>query len=215
MDDSQKGRAIGRCRPFLRSAGAVVLLLSTIVASGSDGGSAPFYRKNYPPIDLRLLDWPIAERTAPTPERPFVEVECYTQLDRSFVSTDALVRLNNSLQLRHRACMLRVPTATRLTVHDMHTTNRKTYATVLAGSLQVYMPLKTAYIHQGQKENYGPWHIPCQQAYLVFNARGAGIEWVEFRLDDETEADRELSDPKDCVTEVLVNYVDKEYREKH
>lgn len=46
--------------------------------------------------------------------------------------------------------------------------------------------------------------MPCRKAYLVFNSKGSGIEWVDFRLTEETEEDRELVNPADCSMEVRI-----------
>ncbi|KAL3077201.1 hypothetical protein niasHS_013190 [Heterodera schachtii] len=197
--------------PFLS-----VVLLPPTVCAGSDSAAAPFDRKNYPKIDLRLFEWPIASHSGSSAEVSFIAVDCYTQLDRSFISTDAVLRLNNSLALRHRACLLRIPTGTRLTVTEMQTTNRKSYATVLAGASHYELPLRTEYIRKGQNQNFGPWHVPCQQAYVLFNSRGRKMEWVEFRLDDETEADKETASADECLADEEEDEEEEEkgYRKK-
>lgn len=201
-------------------------LIGTVVATllcGSIAQASPipaaFNKNNYPSIDLRLLDWPMAQRHQPAKtdadadddgNNEHISLECYTELDASFVDPDQLYRLNNTGQLSDRACMLRIPTGTRLTVVKMHVHNSKTYVTVLAGSSQVFMPLRTEHIHQDQPSQYGPWHVPCQQAYLVFRSRShRHLEWVEFRLSPETQDDRDTANASLCHSEG-VNHADEE-----
>jgi hypothetical protein len=66
----------------------------------------------------------MAQRTE-TPGKLYVEVECYTELDHSYVNPSTLYRLNNTGQLSGRACLLRIPTKTRLTVIQMQTQSKE------------------------------------------------------------------------------------------
>ena len=102
--------------------------------------------------------------------KQFTQLECYTELDRTFIEPTAIYRVNNSGQLSDRACMLRIPTGTRLTVQKMHVHNKKvkqtiksffesnsllkSYVTVVAGSSQVFMPLRTEHIHEGNNNTF-------------------------------------------------------------
>ena len=114
-----------------------------------------------------MLEWPKAQKEEGVTDRPYKLLECYTELDRSFVDPSVLYRLNNSQQLAHRACLLRIPTGIRFTVVSMHVHSAKvqpifsefyfiflkfqTYLTALAGSSQIYMPLKTHHIHASKR----------------------------------------------------------------
>jgi len=74
------------------------------------------------------LDWPLAQKTMVEMDgggKQFTQLECYTELDRTFIEPTAIYRVNNSGQLSDRACMLRIPTGTRLTVQKMHVHNKK------------------------------------------------------------------------------------------
>ncbi|KAL3122561.1 hypothetical protein niasHT_003097 [Heterodera trifolii] len=173
------------------------------------GIPSPFSRDVYPAIDLRLFDWPLAEllpQQSAEDGTPISPISCYTQLDESFVDESRLYRLNNTEQLRGRACLLRIPTGTRFTVERMHTKNQGTFVGVMAGSSQAYFPMWTGRIFEGHSDMYGPWHVQCQNAYLVFNSVAfPHFEWFDFRLARETEEDRSTSNAEDCIAEELVD----------
>jgi U3 small nucleolar RNA-associated protein 14 len=83
----------------------------------------------------------------------------------------------------------------------------------LAGSSQVFTPLSTEHIHEGETDRYGPWHVPCNKAYMVFRSKTSAhhhLEWVEFRLTKETEEDRTQADSEQCTSEG-VNHAQVEY----
>ena len=81
---------------------------------------------------------------------------------------------------------------------------------MVAGSSQVFMPLRTEHIHADQPERYGPWHVPCRQAYLLFRSKSTRLEWIEFRLSPETEEDRASADSSLCTAEG-VNHAQVEF----
>jgi len=53
-------------------------------------------------------------------------------------------------------------------------------------------------------DRYGPWHVPCNRAYLVFHSKGDNSlseEWIEFNLAPETEEDRRDGGRDDCAAD--------------
>lgn len=154
----------------------------------------------YPELDPRLVDWPLPKRE---PHERLIRLDCFNELDASFIDDRILFRLGRSQQetAAGRACLVRIPTGSRVTLERLHFASKKSTVTILAGSSPVFLPLRTVDIRASQIDAYGPWHVPCQSAYLVFRPRGTGPEWLEFRLSPETAEDRALERQEDCRAE--------------
>ena len=148
-----------------------------------------------------------------------IRLNCYNELDASFIDNSLLFRLTTgrNIAVTDRACLIRIPTHSRLTFERLHFTSkmvmRRTFTsdsnipchfqssvTILAGSSPIYLPLRTEDVHAGELGKYGPWHVPCQSAYLVLRPRGNGPEpeWVEYRLSPETAGDRLTEWTEEC-----------------
>ncbi|KAL7076466.1 hypothetical protein ACQ4LE_004372 [Meloidogyne hapla] len=160
---------------------------------------------SYPAVELSDLDWPEAQPIQLIDENDkesFVNVvECYTELDASFINSDIIYRVNNSGEVHDRACVLRLPTHMILTILNIKTHDEKSYVTVMAGSSNIFMPLSINHIRSAEKQRFGPYHIPCKKSYFVFNTNQLSLEWVDFMLEAEQPEDREENEEKICSDE--------------
>jgi len=64
------------------------------------------------------------------------------------------------------------------------------------------MPLRTPRLSSATNESsaWGPWHVPCSHAYLVFHA-GRSDEALELRMVPETAADVKDAARRDCAAD--------------
>ncbi|KAI1701811.1 hypothetical protein Ddc_17445 [Ditylenchus destructor] len=171
---------------------SIKIILSQLVLVGLVSGKS----LSLTALDFRTIEWPLAEKDSP--------IQCYTELDSSFIG--GTHRVNASQQIYSKPCMIRIPTHTEIKFNPVHFLSDDTYVRVIAGSSIVHAPLASPKVHRGDKEHYGPWHVPCSYAYVVFNAVKAQHEILEFRLTPENEDDVE-GDPRenDCFVNGL-NY---------
>lgn len=49
-------------------------------------------------------------------------------------------------------------------------------------------------------DRFGPWHVPCNRAYIVFRSNRSD-DWVEFSLSPETDEDRQDGAREDCAAD--------------
>ncbi|CAK5086577.1 unnamed protein product [Meloidogyne enterolobii] len=106
---------------------------------------------NYPAVDLSDLEWPEAQPIQLLNENGVVSVvECYTELDASFINSNLIYRLNNTAEVRDRSCVVRLPTHMILTIIDIKTHDDNSYVTVMAGSSKIIMPLSINHIRSGE-----------------------------------------------------------------
>ncbi|KAL3074132.1 hypothetical protein niasHT_033340 [Heterodera trifolii] len=161
--------------------------------------SKPIKLRNHSPMDVLFMAWPEARYPL---ELPFHRVDCFSEMERRHIVPQVITyRLENIKKLRNGICLVRIPTRSRVTVTQMNTNNVKSYVKFIAGSTQLSMPLHTDHIHSGQHENFGPWHMPCRYAYIVFRSRSDQLEWVEFRLEPELKVDSADDQRNDCALE--------------
>nr|CAD2173390.1 unnamed protein product [Meloidogyne enterolobii] len=169
---------------------------------------------NYPAVDLSDLEWPEAQPIQLLNENGVVSVvECYTELDASFINSNIIYRLNNTAEVRDRSCVVRLPTHMILTIIDIKTHDDNSYVTVMAGSSKIIMPLSINHI-RSEKQRFGPYHIPCEKSYLIFNTNQLSLEWVEFKLEPEQPEDMEDNEEKICSDQGL-NLVAIEYNNEN
>jgi len=103
----------------------------------------------------------------------------------------------------------------------------QTYVWIIAGSSYTSMPLRTPKLfstgtssphseshtnhhthnhqqhrHRADINQWGPWHVPCSHAYLVFHADDASNEeYVDIRFAPETRLDVDDARRSDCAAE--------------
>uniref|UniRef100_A0A915MZJ9 Uncharacterized protein n=1 Tax=Meloidogyne javanica TaxID=6303 RepID=A0A915MZJ9_MELJA len=161
------------------------------------------------------LEWPEAQPIQLLIENGVVSVvECYTELDSSFINSNIIYRLNNSAEVLDRSCVVRLPTHMILTIMDIKAHDDNSYVTVMAGSSNIIMPLSINHIRSAEKQRFGPYHIPCEKSYLIFNTNQLGLEWVEFKLEPEQPEDMEDNEEKIC-SDKGINLVEIEYNNEN
>ncbi|KAI3420949.1 hypothetical protein GPALN_014576 [Globodera pallida] len=176
-----------------------MLLLSVLVALCLVGVVPTVSKsvRSHSVMDIRFLPWPAARYPL---ELPLHNVDCFSEMDRRHIVPAVITyRLENTKRFRNGVCLVRIPTRSRVTVVRMSTNNAKSYVEFIAGSTQLHMPLRTVHIHADQEEKYGPWHVPCRHAYMVFRSRSDQHEWVEFQLEPEVELDAADDQRDDCA----------------
>uniref|UniRef100_A0A914L4G6 Uncharacterized protein n=1 Tax=Meloidogyne incognita TaxID=6306 RepID=A0A914L4G6_MELIC len=170
---------------------------------------------NYPAVDLSDLEWPEAQPIQLLNENGVVNVvECYTELDSSFINSNIIYRLNNSAEVHDRSCVVRLPTHMILTIMSIKAHDDNSYVTVMAGSSNIIMPLSINHIRSAEKQRFGPYHIPCEKSYLIFNTNQLELEWVEFKLEPEQPEDMEDNEEKIC-SDQGINLVEIEYNNEN
>ncbi|KAI1727753.1 hypothetical protein Ddc_05070 [Ditylenchus destructor] len=137
------------------------------------------------------------------PTRPYTEIDCNTEMDETFIG-DNIYRLKNSKE-DTQACLVRIPTQTRITLKPVRIHSDETYVRIIAGSSNVFMPLASQKIYQKDFASYGPWHVPCDHSYLVFASKSALEEVLEFTISPENEADKDDPNQHYCSADG-VNY---------
>ncbi|KAI1708412.1 hypothetical protein DdX_11792 [Ditylenchus destructor] len=144
-------------------------------------------------LDYRQIEWPTPEEEY-DPVRKFTEVQCYMELRRHHISATQAFRINTTGQLKgeDRACLVRIPAKTEVLFNPRLILSNDTYFRIIAGSGITHMPLAGPKIRGADEDNYGPWHIPCEHAYIIFKSIVTPAEILEFYLMPEREESRLL-----------------------
>uniref|UniRef100_A0A915LHU0 Uncharacterized protein n=1 Tax=Meloidogyne javanica TaxID=6303 RepID=A0A915LHU0_MELJA len=131
-----------------------------------------------------------------------------------FIVNSAAPIPRSSAEVHDRSCVVRLPTHMILTIMGIKTHDDNSYVTVMAGSSNIIMPLSINHIRSAEKQRFGPYHIPCEKSYLIFNTNQLGLEWVEFKLEPEQPEDMEDNEEKICSDQGL-NLVEIEYNNEN
>ncbi|KAF7625930.1 hypothetical protein Mgra_00009877, partial [Meloidogyne graminicola] len=107
--------------------------------------------------------------------------------------------VNNSGEIVGRSCLLRLPTHTRLTIIALNTFDNESYVRIMVGPSYSSMPLTVKpIIFSAEKYRYGPYYLPCDKSYFVFNTNNKALEWVDFILEHERAEDIDESTEEFC-----------------
>ncbi|KAI1708417.1 hypothetical protein DdX_11797 [Ditylenchus destructor] len=151
---------------------------------------------NYPIVlDYRQIEWPEAEHSD-DPMRAYTEIDCFTEMDQSFVSETEVYRIVTDKQKSFSACLIRIPTKTQVKFYPKRIMSNETSWRIIAGSSIVHATLSSPKIY-AKDDNNGPWHVPCSHAYLIFSSKAPPHEVMEFTLESEAAADK--ADPREAM----------------
>ncbi|KAI1708555.1 hypothetical protein Ddc_14289 [Ditylenchus destructor] len=188
-------------------------------APAGDPRSVPVFHT----LDYRQIAWPPVERSEEPNDLAYTPISCYTEMDESFISDTEVYRLDTSNKVETGPCLVRIPTNCRITFNPLRILHNETYMRVISGNAIFHAPLSTPKIFGVDTDNYGPWHIPCKKAYLIFKPHVCtctGIaqcdckEGLEFTLSEEMPSD--IPDPREhmCGTDGM-NYAEMDnYRKR-
>ncbi|KAI1705176.1 hypothetical protein DdX_13781 [Ditylenchus destructor] len=148
-------------------------------------------------LDYRQIAWPPVERAEMpyVPNRAYMPISCYTEMDETFISEKQVYRLDTSNKVETGPCLIRIPTNCRITFNPLRILHNETYMRVITGNAIFHAPLATPKIRGVDTDNYGPWHIPCKKAYLIFKPYVWPREGLEFTLTPEEPND--VPDPRE------------------
>ncbi|KAI1701814.1 hypothetical protein Ddc_17448 [Ditylenchus destructor] len=144
-------------------------------------------------LDFRMIPWPQPEQNNDH-GRLFTEINCYTELGREFIDKRETYRVNSSNQFLDKPCLVRLPSHSSVEFTHLQFGSPRSYVRVISGSSPIFMPLATIKVHQGETEEYGPWHVPCGFSYLVFFSDKPEYDTVDFKLIPES--------PEDAATDI-------------